>query len=99
MKRLLLSVSLFALPLVALAHGGLTHVMGTVATVSSTEVDVNTTGGKLAKVHTDGSTKWVKGHNGITGHDVHAGDRVVIHAKPVNGTLIAVEVAVGTATH
>ena len=83
----------------ALAHGGLTHVMGTVAAISRTEVDVNTTDGKLAKVVTDGSTKWMKGPSSITEAGVHTGDRVVIHAKPVNGKLVAVEVAVGTGNH
>lgn len=99
MKRLLLSLSLFAAPVVALAHGGLTHVMGTVAALSSTEVDVKTTDGKLTKVDTDAATRWVKGANSIAEAAVHTGDRVVIHAKPVNGKLIAVEVAVGTGSH
>ena len=65
----------------------------------ATEVDVKTTDGKLAKVMTDGSTKWLKGTSSIAESGVHTGDRVVIHAKPVNGALLAVEVAVGTSSH
>ncbi len=99
MKRLLLSLALLSSTAIAFAHGGLTHVMGVVAAASATTLDVKTTDGKLATVALDPSTKWMKGTSSITEGDVHTGDRVVIHAKPVNGKLIAVEVAVGAAKH
>lgn len=99
MKRLLLSLTLLSASALAFAHGGLTHVMGTVAAMSARSVDVKTTDGKLATVVLDPATKWMKGTGSITEGDVHTGDRVVIHARPVNGKLIAVEVAVGARSH
>lgn len=95
MKRFLICLGLLGAPVAAIAHGGLTHVMGTVAKVSATSLDVKTTDGKTATVSVTPATKWMRGQAVITEDAVHAGDRVVIHAKPVDGRLTAVEVAVG----
>lgn len=95
MKRFLVCLSLLAAPVAAVAHGGLTHVMGTVAKMSATSVNVTTTDGKTALVIVTPATKWMRGQAVITESAVHTGDRVVIHARPVDGKLTAVEVAVG----
>lgn len=96
MRRSLILLSVLAAPVAAVAHGGLTHVMGTVAKMSGTSLDVKTTDGKTAVVAVTQETKWMRGQTAVTERAVHTGDRVVIHAKPVDGKLTAVEVAVGT---
>ncbi len=83
---------------VAFAHGGLEHVMGTVARMTSTSLDVKTVAGKTTTVTVDAATKWVRGAAAVTPKDVKPGDRVVIHAKAAEGKLTAVEVALGTAS-
>ena len=96
MKRFAALLLLLSSPL-ARAHNGLEHVMGTVAKVSASAIEVTTTAGKNTTVMVDASTKWMKGASAVKASDVKPGERVVIHAKPVNGKLEAVEVSVGTA--
>ncbi|MGI4757939.1 MAG: DUF5666 domain-containing protein [Janthinobacterium lividum] len=96
MKRLLILLLLLAASSLAYAHNGMEHVMGTVAKVSSSSLDVKTVAGTTRTVLVNEATKWMKGSEAITVHDVKPGDRVVVHAKPVDGKLIAAEVAVGT---
>ena len=79
------------------AHNGLEHVMGTIAKVSATSLDVKTVAGKTTTVTITAKTSWVRGTTAVTAKEVSTGERVVIHAKPVDGKLTAVEVAVGTA--
>lgn len=81
---------------VAFAHGGLEHVMGTVARITATSLDVKTVAGKTTTVTLDAATRWVRGTAAVTPQEVKPGDRVVIHAKAAGVKLTAVEVAVGT---
>ena len=89
---------LFALPLALLmtgaayAHNGMEHVMGTVAAISAHAVDVKATTGKLTTVITNDKTTWMKGKAVMKPADLHVGDRVVVHAKMVDGKLVAAEV-------
>ena len=97
MKRLLALFLTLAMATAAYAHNGMQHVMGTIATMSATSLQVKATTGKLTTVLVNQSTKWMQGSSAITSRDVRVGERVVIHAKPVDGKLIAAEVEVGAA--
>jgi hypothetical protein len=94
MKRLLILLLVLAATGLAYAHNGMTHVMGTIAAMSATSVDVKATNGKTTTVVVNDSTKWLKGLDAVNPTDAKLGDRVVIHAKPVDGKLIAAEVQI-----
>ena len=99
MKRLFALVFVLAMAGAAYAHNGMEHVMGTIAALSSSSVQVKATTGKITLVVVNASTRWMKGSDAITEKDVKVGDRVVIHAKPVDGKLLAAEVAIGAESH
>jgi Domain of unknown function (DUF5666) len=88
-------------PAIALAHGGLEHVRGTVAKVSDQSITVTTTAGKTVEVLLDAQTTYARMNKPIQKADVKVGDRVVIHAAEKGTTLTAhtVEVGVSTAKH
>jgi hypothetical protein len=81
----------------AAAHGGMDHVMGTVAEVTNHSISVKGTDGVTKVVEFDGETKFLKGESAAAASDVHVGDRVVIHAHKMDTTLHAAEVKIGTA--
>ncbi len=94
------AISLAALLLAAafaFAHGGLEHVIGTVAKVSPDSVTVTTTAGKTVEVVLAAKTTYSKADQTIQQTDIQVGDRVVIHAEKEGGRLIAHTVAVGVA--
>ena len=64
------------------AHGGMEHVMGTVAAVSDNSITVNTVQHKQVTVLLDPSTKFTHNDAQVSLKDLKLGDRVVIHAKP-----------------
>ena len=97
MKRLLVVLLVLAAFGAAYAHNGLVHVMGTIAAMSAGSLDVKANSGKTTTVVVNDTTKWLKGPNAINPTDAKIGDRVVIHAKPVDGKLIAAEVEIGVA--
>ncbi len=88
-------------PMIAIAHGGLEHVRGTVAKVSDQSVTVTTTTGKTVEVLLDAQTTYARGDKPIQKADLKVGDRVVIHAAEKGTTLTAhtVEVGISTAKH
>jgi Cu/Ag efflux protein CusF len=89
---------LFAVGLCAglvLAHGNEKHVLGKVAKVSESEITVQATTGELQTVKVKPDTKIVKSGASATIQDLKIGDKVAIHAKPVNGSLEATEVRFG----
>lgn len=91
-------VMLFALaiaPGIALAHGGLEHVRGTIAKVSDQSVTVTTTAGKTVEVLLDAQTTYARADKPIQKADLKVGDRVVIHAAEKGTTLTAHTVEVG----
>ena len=98
MKRILALPIALALTATAWAHNGMEHVMGTVAAITASSLDVKATTGKVTTVGTDSKTMWMKGKAMITAKDIHTGDRVVIHAKKVGDKLVAAEVELGDAT-
>jgi hypothetical protein len=81
----------------AAAHGGMDHVMGIVAEVTSHSISVKAADGAVKVVEFDKDTKFLKGDATVTASDLHPGDRVVIHAHKTDANLHAAEVKIGTA--
>jgi Domain of unknown function (DUF5666) len=94
--RRLLIIALAITPMLALAHGGLEHVHGTIASISDQSVTVTTTAGKTVVVLLDAQTSYAKAEQAIQKSDLKVGDRVVIHAAEKGTTLTARTVEVGT---
>ena len=97
MKRTL-AMALSALLAVAgplLAHGGYTHVMGTVTAMDATHVEVKTRAGKVVSVKLTDATKYTKDGAAATAKDVQVGQRVSVEAKPKGEDLEASEVKLG----
>jgi Domain of unknown function (DUF5666) len=93
--RRLLVIALAITPMIAVAHGGLEHVRGTVAKVSDQSVTVTTTAGKTVEVLLDAQTTYARADKPIQKSDLKVGDRVVIHAAEKGTTLTAHTVEVG----
>src|SRR5713226_4336593 len=86
---------LFALSLMALAHGKEKHVMGTVASISDTSIAVETTAKKSVTVDVSDKTKFSKSGASSTLKDVKVGEKVAIHADAADDKLVAHEVHFG----
>jgi hypothetical protein len=92
----ILALSLLAT--LAIAHGGLEHVMGTVVKATDTSITVKTTAGKMIEVNLDSKTTFAKNSQAIQKTDVKVGDRVVIHAEKSGDKFTAHTVEIGAAT-
>jgi len=90
-----LLITLAIAPTIAVAHGGLEHVKGTVAKVSDQSVTVTTIAGKTVEVLLDAQTTYARADKPIQKSDLKVGDRVVIHAAEKGTTLTAHTVEVG----
>lgn len=90
-------VGLTLLSGLAIAHGGLEHVTGTVASISDTSITVKTTAGKMVEVLLDAKTTFAKSEQPIQKSEIKVGDRVVIHAAKNGDKLTAHTVAIGAA--
>lgn len=96
--RIMNITRLFALAsAIALAHGGLEHVMGTVTQVGDGSVTVKTTEGKTVMVNVDAKTTYSRASKPIQKGDIKVGDRVAIHAEEHEKTLLGKTVEVGAA--
>jgi hypothetical protein len=96
MKRpLTLALALALLVSFAHAHGGMEHVMGTVADIGATFITVNTTDGKTQTVLVTADTTFAKNNTAVALGDIKVGDAVVIHATRKYNTLTAATVKVG----
>jgi hypothetical protein len=76
-----LAVALLFTPVVAVAHGGHPHVIGTVQQVTSSSITVKTANGAVT-VPLNSETRYYRGagtDHPATSHDVEAGMRVVVH--------------------
>jgi hypothetical protein len=98
LAAILAIVSLALLPIIARAHGGEEHVIGTVTMISDTTVKVKTTAGKTIDVGFDDKTTYARAKQPIQKTEIKVGDRIVIHAVEVNEKLVAHTVEIGTAT-
>ncbi|MGH9367132.1 MAG: hypothetical protein ACRD3M_05600 [Thermoanaerobaculia bacterium] len=82
MRRLALLAAVLALillPAVLLAHGGGTHVKGTVAAADSSRIEVKTEEGQTVSIPVNNSTKYFRGKEAATAADASVGSRVVVH--------------------
>ena len=81
-RKLIVGLTLalaLALPVAARAHGGHTHkVMGTVASIQGTHVEVKSTEGKVVLVMLDGKTAVTRGKTKLDATALKIGDRVSI---------------------
>ena len=104
MKRMLVAliyVGLTVFP--ALAHNG--HhdkIMGTVATIQDTRLEVKGTTGKISNIFLTDKTKLLRGRETVKRADIKTGDRVVVTAMSMKGAdgksmLMAEEVQLGIA--
>ena len=90
-------VVLAAMPLVARAHGGEEHVLGTVKAADAKSITVETKDKKEVVVQLDAATKFEKGGAAATARDLAPGQRVAVHAKRAGGSLTATIVKIGSA--
>jgi hypothetical protein len=74
------------------AHGGMTHVMGTVTGITSTSVRVETTDKTTVEVIFTDTTAFLNGSKPSDRKELKIGDRVVIHAVKEKNALQAHEV-------
>ena len=86
---------LFAVSIMALAHGKEKHVMGTVTGISDSSITVETTAKKSVTVDVSEKTKFEKSGVAATVKDLKVGDKVVIHADVSGARLVANEVHFG----
>ena len=90
MKRIAAVVALlFALSVMALAHGKEKHVMGKVTSISDSSITVETTAKTSVTVEVTDKTKFEKSAAAATLKDLKVGDKVVIHADVSGNKLIA----------
>jgi len=78
-----------------LAHGGFTHVMGTVKAMDATHVEVQTKDGKTVSVKLSDATKFTKDGAAAAAADMQVGQRVSVEAKGHAPDLEASEVKLG----
>jgi Domain of unknown function (DUF5666) len=96
MKRTVVIVTLlFALSLMAIAHGKEKHVMGTGTSISDSSLTVETTAKTSVTVGVTDKTKFEKSGSPATLKDLKVGDKVVVHAEVSDGKLVAHEVHFG----
>jgi hypothetical protein len=93
----LVSALFLALAGPLMAHGGYTHVMGTVTVLDATHVEVKTKAGKTVSVTLTGATRFTKDGAAAAASDLKVGQRVSVEAKPKGESLEASEVKLGVA--
>lgn len=95
MKRFLLALlaPLALFPLAAVAHEGHAHkVMGVVAAVDASHVEVKAKDGKTMSIALDAKTKVVRGKAAAAASDIAPGSRVVVTMMEEGGAMKAMEV-------
>ena len=96
MKKAILTVLItLSLSLLAVAHGDMEHVFGTVMKITDESLEVKLRDGTIKNVIVDDGTKFMKGNSPATKNDVVVGSRVVIHAHKHGDSLHAAEVKIG----
>lgn len=80
------------------AHEGHAHkVMGTVAVVDATHLEIDATDGQKLSILLTPETKYLKGQTKVAAADVRVGQRVVVTVVEEGGKKRAKEVLLGTA--
>ena len=82
----------------AFAHGGGTHIMGTVTDLDAQHVVVKTKAGKTQSVVVNEQTKYRKGETAAASGDLKVGDRVVVHTTGKEEPLTAGEIHFSSAS-
>ncbi len=96
MKRAVVVVTLlFALSVMAFAHGNEKHVMGTVTNISENSITVETTSKKSVTMEVSDKTKFEKSASPATLKDLRVGDKVVVSADAAGDKLVASHVRFG----
>jgi hypothetical protein len=96
MGAVLAAVLAVATPGVLAAHGGHTHkVLGTVASVQGSHVEVTTTDGKSVTVMLDAKTKITRGKEKLDASAIKVGGRVSIDAMQEKDMMMAQAVKLG----
>jgi hypothetical protein len=99
MKKLtLILISTLLLSTLAVAHGNLAHVLGTVVAVTDHSLSVKISDGSIKVVAFDAETHFLKAGSPASAKDVLIGSRVVIHAHQNGDNLHAAEIKIGTNT-
>jgi viroplasmin and RNaseH domain-containing protein len=96
MRRVLvLMVTLGIFVGAAYAHNGMQHIMGTVTSITDSNIMVKAIDGSTQTVLLTGDTKYFAGTETITVKEIKVGDHVVIHANKTGDHLTAAEVKIG----
>jgi len=100
MSRMMLMVVVAAaliMPSAAVAHEGHEHtVLGMVAAVDKTHIEVHSTEGKHVSILFDGETRFRIGDSGASADDVKVGERVAVRFVEKDGKLYARDVRLAT---
>jgi hypothetical protein len=89
------AVLMFALSVMAFAHGKEKHVMGRLTRISDNSIAIETTSKQSVTVEVNDKTKFEKSGAAATLKDLKVGDKVVIHADAAGDKLVANEVHFG----
>ncbi len=81
------------------AHGGKTHIMGTVAALDAEHVVVKDRDGKSVSVSVTKDTTYEKGEAPATAADLKVGERVVVDVTGKEGEFTAAEIRFGASHH
>lgn len=97
MKRVLaMTTAVLLFPLIMFSHGNEQHVIGTVTSISSNSITIQTTANASVTVAITSDTQFFKGNSASSAQELKVGDRVVIHAKKNGDKLEAHTVKFGT---
>ena len=80
------------------AHGGETHILGTVTALDAQHVVVKTKEGQTLSIRVTQKTKYREGETAATGADLKVGDRVYVEAARDGDTLTASEIRFASAS-
>jgi hypothetical protein len=94
MKRYFLFAWLITMVLPAHAHGNFEHILGTIKAVHEDSVTVETPAHEIRTVNFTEKTAFRQGVHAVTWKELQPGQKVVIHAKKVSGSLQAHEVKI-----
>jgi hypothetical protein len=91
-RSLLAALLLVTISLLAHAHGGMIHVMGTATALTEKSITVKTTDQRIVQIALTESTTYQSGSKPSARRDLQVGDLVVIHAVKEDDSLQAHEV-------
>ena len=92
-----LAAIVWAVPVVALAHGGHLHkVLGTVTDVDYPHIDVVTTDKKTVTIMLDAATVVTRGKTKVPDTEIKIGDRVSAETEEKGGMMMVKTLKLGT---